>query len=134
MEPPTPILFFDGQCGLCAKAVQWCLRHDRRRVLRFAPLQGTTYAAITHERKPLGMDSLVLVDEQGLHVRSSGALRMIRHLGGAAGVAASVGYWLVPRVVRDWVYRHIARRRMSWFGPARTCAVPDPRDRDRFLP
>src|SRR6188508_2010974 len=75
-----PILFFDGDCGLCTRAVQWCLTHDHKHTLRFAPLQGSTYAAVTNAGKPTELNTLVLLDEDGLHVRSSGALRMIGHL------------------------------------------------------
>ncbi|MBC7772889.1 MAG: DUF393 domain-containing protein [Pyrinomonadaceae bacterium] len=129
-----PILFFDGDCGLCARAVQWCLRHDHKRVLRFAPLQGPTYAAVTAAEKPMDLNTLVLLDSDGLHVRSSGALRMVRHLGGIRALGATVLLWVVPRVLRDWVYRGIARRRMSWFGPASQCLLPSSEDRGRFLP
>ena len=37
-----PVLFFDGVCGLCDRTVTWLFEHDRRHVLRFAPLQGET--------------------------------------------------------------------------------------------
>lgn len=134
MHDNAPILFFDGDCGLCTRAVQWCLRHDHKKVLRFAPLQGSTYAAVTSENKPVELNTLVLLDDLGLHVRSSGALRMIRHLGGVRAVLAALGYWLVPRVLRDWVYHFIAKRRLAWFGPASQCAIPTNEDRERFLP
>ncbi|MCC6889643.1 MAG: DUF393 domain-containing protein, partial [Hyphomicrobiales bacterium] len=65
-----PILFFDGECGLCARSVAWCLRQDRRRVLRFAPIQGRTYREIGDPGKPTDGSTMVLVDERGLHVRS----------------------------------------------------------------
>ena len=34
------ILFYDGHCGLCHSAVKFVLKHDRRALFRFAPLQG----------------------------------------------------------------------------------------------
>jgi len=134
VQDHTPILFYDGECGLCSRAVQWCLRHDHNRVLRFAPLQGTTYAALRFDDKPSQLDTLVFADADGLHVRSSGALRAMRLLGGPWGVLAVMCYWLVPRVLRDRVYRFIAARRLGWFGPADQCAMPGDDDRLRFLP
>ena len=35
-----PVLLYDGDCGFCAESVQLVLRHERRRRVRFAPLQG----------------------------------------------------------------------------------------------
>jgi predicted DCC family thiol-disulfide oxidoreductase YuxK len=35
-----PVLFFDGECGLCNRVVRLMLRLDRRGRLRYAPLQG----------------------------------------------------------------------------------------------
>ncbi len=132
MSPPGPILFFDGQCGLCARAVRWCLRHDRRGALRFAPLQGSTYAALDDPRKPTDMSTMVLADGRGLHARSDAALRMMHHIGGLWG-ALSAALRLIPRALRDRAYAYIARGRLRWFG-ADGCAYVREEDRPRFLP
>ena len=39
-----PIVFYDGDCGLCDRFVRWMLRRDRGHHYRFAPLQGETAA------------------------------------------------------------------------------------------
>ncbi len=130
---PRPILFYDGQCGLCARAVQWTLARDRRALIRFAPLQGRTYAELDHPGKPAAFDTLVLFDDRGLHTRSDGALRLIRHLGGGWGALASA-LMLIPRPIRDAAYRVIARRRLAWFGDATSCRLPTTEERRRFLP
>ena len=127
-----PILFFDGECGLCARSVRWCLRHDRRRVMRFAPLQGETYAAISTPGKPTDMQSMVLSDADGLHVRSDAVLRLLHHIGGPWAVLGILGK-LLPRRVRDAIYARIAARRMLWFGPADRCAFVNESERARFL-
>ncbi len=41
---------------------------------------------------------------------------------------------LIPRSVRDAVYRWIARNRYRWFGRTDACALPPPDLRERFLP
>ncbi|MFT5184857.1 MAG: putative DCC family thiol-disulfide oxidoreductase YuxK, partial [Flavobacteriales bacterium] len=38
--PNSKIIFFDGICGLCNKAVDFLLRHDSKQRLKFSPLQG----------------------------------------------------------------------------------------------
>jgi predicted DCC family thiol-disulfide oxidoreductase YuxK len=125
-------LFYDGACGLCARSVAWCLRHDRRGLLRYAPLQGATWAALPGARAHDTLDTVVLLDADGLHVRSDAVLRVLRLVGGIWSVAGVLGAW-VPRRLRDAAYRFVARRRLGWFGTADACRVPDARDRARFL-
>ncbi len=131
-----PILFYDGECGLCAKSVQWCLKHDHKHVLMFAPLQGTTYRDLQHniiQTQPTDLASAVYYEGSRLHIRSDAALRALRTLGGPWAALAALGL-LVPRVLRDPVYNFIAKRRIAWFGTADSCRVPAAEERSRFLP
>jgi predicted DCC family thiol-disulfide oxidoreductase YuxK len=41
---------------------------------------------------------------------------------------------LVPRVIRNSVYRVIARNRYRWFGKRDTCRILSAEERERFLP
>jgi predicted DCC family thiol-disulfide oxidoreductase YuxK len=131
-ERVAPVLFYDGTCGLCARSVQWSLRHDARGVLRFAPLQGPTYAALPAADKPREVETMVLRDGDGLHLRSDAVLRLLRHIGGFWSVLAIVGR-ACPRPVRDALYRFVAAHRIAWFGTADSCALPAPAERERFL-
>ncbi|MBZ5680744.1 MAG: DCC1-like thiol-disulfide oxidoreductase family protein [Acidobacteriia bacterium] len=40
---------------------------------------------------------------------------------------------ILPRPLRDWGYRLVARNRYRLFGRFETCMLPGPKDRDRFL-
>lgn len=127
-----PILFYDGDCGLCARGVQWILRHERREALRFAPLQGETYRSLAIADKPTDMSTMVLLEGGRLFTRSESWVRALRLVGGVwAAVGALLG--VLPRGPRDWVYGRIARRRHAWFGRADACAAPSPSQRARFL-
>jgi predicted DCC family thiol-disulfide oxidoreductase YuxK len=137
-DPDTPVLLYDGDCGLCAGSVQFLLRHEpphRRAALRFAPLQGA-FAAQVRARHPelAGVDSLVWVDQRHhaapVRVRSDAALQALTHLGGGWAVLAALGR-VVPRPVRDTVYNAIARRRLSLAAPR--CLLPTAEERARFL-
>ena len=128
-----PIVFFDGVCGLCNKAVDFLVRRDRRRTLRYAPLQGETARRLL---PALGNDrarwSMLLLDADGLHDQSEAALRVARRLGGFLTVLS----WarIVPRFLRDPVYRFVARNRYRWFGEKESCRIPSPTERALFLP
>jgi predicted DCC family thiol-disulfide oxidoreductase YuxK len=133
VEDARPILFYDGACGLCSRSVRWALRHDRRGVVMFAPLQGTTYAAMQIPGKPVGLQTAVWHEGGRLFVRSDAGLRLMRSLGGLRGTLAGV-LMVIPRGLRDWVYDRIAARRMAWFGGADLCQLPEPGQAGRFLP
>lgn len=128
--PRPPVLFFDGDCGLCHRSVAWFQRHDRRATLRYAPLQGPTYAGLA-EQGPIDLSTMVMLDDRGLWTESNAVLAGLRAVGGPWGMLAAVGS-AIPRFLRDAVYRFVARRRMGWFGPADACALPG--DPARFLP
>jgi predicted DCC family thiol-disulfide oxidoreductase YuxK len=128
-----PVLFFDGECGLCNRSVRWLFRRDRRRVLKFAPLQGEV-AARTIDALPSDIRewSIVLWDEEGIHYESDAALRAVAAVGGLWRLAS--GLLLVPRVIRNGVYRFVARNRIRWFGRVASCELLSPEDRARLLP
>ena len=132
--PTTPpVLFFDGECGLCNRSVRWLFRRDRRRALKFAPLQGDVAARALG---PLPNDihewSIILWDEDGVHYESDAALRAVAAMGGPWRLAS--GLLLVPRVIRNKAYRFVARNRIRWFGRVASCALLSAEDRARLLP
>jgi predicted DCC family thiol-disulfide oxidoreductase YuxK len=131
-----PIVLFDGVCNLCNASVRWIIARDRAAQFRFASLQSRAArealaAAGGGGGEGQQPDSVVLIDGDGVHVRSDAALRIARRLGPPYSLLA-VGRF-VPRFVRDLGYRVIARYRYRWFGRSETCAVPDPELASRFL-
>lgn len=127
------IIYFDGVCGLCDRFVQFVIRHDRAGRYRFAPLQGST----ARERVPSTLDpeaSQTVIFEAGgrFRLRSDAALAILVGLGGAWRLAGLLR--VVPRPLRDAGYDLVARHRSRWFGRRAECRVPQPAERDRFLP
>jgi len=131
--PEHPIVFYDGNCGLCDRSVQWILSRDRRSRLRFAPLQGPTYAALDRPEKPTDLGTIVFVDARGLHERSEAVLRILGYLGQPWPALGAIGR-IVPRPIRDAVYRFIAARRLKWFGGPEACKMPTAKERSQLLP
>ena len=134
MEPSAhPILLFDGVCNLCSGAVQFIIRRDHAGHFRFASLQS-----------PLGeellarfgidrgvTDSVILVEGDRCYQESDAALRVARGMKGAWKALAVLR--VIPRPLRDAVYRLIARNRYRWFGKQESCWLPTPELRGRFL-
>lgn len=136
--PASPVLLYDGTCGFCAESVQLVLRHDRRRTLRFAALQGA-YGTALRDRHPEleGVDSMVWVEPDGagkadrVLVRSDAALRVARYLGGWWNLVLIAR--ILPRPVRDAFYNLIARHRHRLLETDPSCLLPEPEVRERFL-
>lgn len=128
-----PIVFFDGQCGLCNRTVDWILRNDTQHQFLFAPLQGTTAGGLF---KGMAEDELYrsfwLKDEKGLHRKSTAIFRVCRRLNGFAKILA-LGM-LIPRPIRDWGYGLVAKNRYKIWGRTESCRIPTPAERAYFLP
>lgn len=133
MANTRPILFYDGECGLCDKTVQWMLKRDPHHTMDYAPLQGSTYAAISLPDKPTGLGTVVFFDRDALLVRSNAVLGALRCLGGVWRPLAAIAS-ILPLSIRDRAYNFIARRRLRWFGGKDSCKIPSIADRSRFLP
>jgi len=131
------VLLYDGSCGLCSRTVQFILRHDKKKFLLFAALEGQFGSDFLRERPELDdLDSMVWIETEEnrvpvrYDVRSAAALRVVRYLGGFWRLAL-VG-WLVPRVARDWIYDRVAsHRHLVPGGP--DCLTPDSETRTRFI-
>ena len=135
-----PVVFYDGVCGLCNRTVQFILKRDRRKVFRFAPLQGPLANRILRARgiDPSGLDTIYMAvnydqsSKEQLLARSDAVVFVLREIGGIWRVGAAV-LGVLPRSVRDWGYGLIARNRYRIFGRHETCPMPSESVRARFL-
>ena len=124
------MLLFDGSCALCSASVRFILERERAPVLRFAPLAGTTAAAVRQAHPAIaGIDSLILVEGAEVRVRSAAALRLAGYLRRPWPLLRMA--WIIPRPLRDAVYDRIARHRHRVAGAGRV--VPPAEAAARFL-
>ena len=158
--PPTvppasePVLLYDGACGVCARSIQFILRHDNRdRSLRFASLQSDFGQRILAAAPELeDVDSVIWVDADPgsrpeppprlgpgaplpplqTRIRSDAALTAAAYLGGGWRWMARAGR-LFPRRLRDAAYDLVARNRHRLAGRSDRCLLPTPEQRRRFL-
>ncbi len=130
-EPP--LIVFDGICALCSAGAEFVLRRDRRRLFRFTTAQSEAGRACYHR---FGLDPdamttmIVVVDGQAL-VESDAILAILARLGWPWRAASAAR--IVPRAIRDPVYRWIARNRYRWVKPRTVCWRPDADMADRVI-
>jgi predicted DCC family thiol-disulfide oxidoreductase YuxK len=135
-EDVLPVVLFDGVCNLCNAAVLWLIERDGKGRLRYASLESEAAYRLLAEhlsREQIRAlpDAMILVDEAGVHTRSTAALRSASVLGWPWKAASA--FLAVPPVLRDAVYRFVARNRYRWFGTRDTCMIPTPEVATRFL-
>ena len=132
---PT-IILFDGVCNLCSRSVRFIITRDPNARFRFAPLQSDAARRICTERgipmpSAAEPDSIIVLADGRAIERSDAALAItarLRFPWPMLGV-----FRMIPRAVRDWLYRLVARNRYRWFGKADACMVPTPELRARFI-
>lgn len=127
------IIVFDAHCLLCSRSVQFLLKHDHRRRLRFATVQSATGRELL-ERAGIDVvdpESFVLIGAQRTWTESAAVLRVAHALGWPWRLAWLA--WLAPAPLRNALYRWIARHRYRWFGRRDTCFLPDEADAARFI-
>lgn len=130
------IVLIDGVCHFCHASARFILRRDRKHIFYFASLQSSIgqqllekYATSKDIVGDLG--SVVLIDEGKVYTESDAVLRICRKLSGLWPLC--YGGIIIPRFIRNGLYRQFAKKRYDWFGQADSCIIPKPEDRARFL-
>src|SRR6266404_4297952 len=130
---PRATLYYDGECGLCDRFVQFVLRHDPRGHFQFATLQSEGGRQVL-SRVGLPENDLrtvVLVEDGNPCVRSTATLRVCRRLAGLWPLLYA--FIVVPKRWRDGAYALIAQKRKLWFKAPSACPVMPPEWRRRFI-
>ncbi|UOG73702.1 thiol-disulfide oxidoreductase DCC family protein [Hymenobacter tibetensis] len=128
------VILFDGVCNLCNGFVQFVIKRDPASYFQFTSLQSEAGRKLlaAHGLPPvLEPETVMLVEHGQVYTHSTAALRIVRRLQ-APWAWAYVGM-AVPRPLRDWVYRFVARHRYQWFGHQDACMLPTPALKQRFL-
>lgn len=133
-EHPSHLVLFDGVCNLCNGAVRFIIRHDRKGKFKFASLQSTVGRKILEQigGRPGGdLYSIVLIRDGKAFDRSTAALEIARDLSPPWHLLYS--FRVVPKFLRDAVYKLVAVNRYRIFGKKDACMIPTPELRARFV-
>lgn len=125
------IVYFDGLCNLCNGFVDFLIRRDHRRLLKYAPIQGTTAAANLPASLRDDLATMALQDEGRLMTESTAAIHTIAYLGGVYSLMKL--FLIVPEFIRNAVYRGVANHRYLIAGRRETCRLPSAEERAQFL-
>ena len=126
-DQSSGVVLFDGVCNLCNSSVSFAIeRLPASANIRFGAIQSAAGQAIirTLASDSQALASVVYVEGGKVWLESSAVLKIAGKLRLPWRLASLLQ--VVPRFVRDPVYRWIARNRYSWFGKQDTCRVPTP--------
>lgn len=133
MTEDKAIVLFDGVCNLCDRSVQFILKRDKKGYFQFASLQSEVGQELLkkYDLPTEDFGSFVLIEKGKAYQKSTGALRVCRHLGAAWPLL--YGFIIIPPFLRHGVYSLLARNRYRWFGKKEACMLPQPEWKERFL-
>lgn len=126
------IILFDGDCNFCDKSVQFIINRDPKGYYKLASLQSNAGKKIKQKMNiPEDLDSMIYIHNNRYYDRSSAILRICKNLKGVV----KWGYILliIPKPIRDFFYKIIAKNRYKWFGKKTSCMIPTPEMKKRFL-
>ncbi len=127
------IIFFDGYCILCNGFIDFLLKVDKRSYLRFSPIHGETAKKILPLNRLQDIESVIFIDEQNrIFSKSVAVITILKTLGGFWKL--SILFFIIPRVIRDFIYDWIAQNRYSWFGKRDRCRLASEEEKEKILP
>ena len=117
------IIFFDDDCLLCNRTVLFLLKKDRKKVLQFAPIGGSTFTSLNLESISSNKNSVIYLKNGQTSLRSTAMLNILYELPFPWKLA--IIFSIVPRSIRDFFYRYVANNRHRFFGKNNMCITND---------
>jgi predicted DCC family thiol-disulfide oxidoreductase YuxK len=131
VKESSPILFFDGLCGLCSHFVDFVFAEDTAGVFKVAAIQGQTAQKKLSKDLRTDLTTVIVLDSEQLYLRSEAVLNLLYDIG---------GFWrlffifrVLPRPLCDLFYILVARFRYLIFGKKESCRLPTATEKSRFL-
>ncbi|WP_237062889.1 thiol-disulfide oxidoreductase DCC family protein [Loktanella sp. M215] len=129
----SPLAVMDAECAICSWGARMIHRLDRSQTVRICPIQTPLGAALLRHYglEPTDPSSWLFIDEGIAHQDFEAVIYAARRFGGWGRMASVL--LLLPRPVRDWLYKRLARNRYALFGRGDMCALSDPDFQKRLL-
>ncbi len=127
------IILFDGMCNLCNWFVRFIIGHDKKDIFRFGMLQSEKGRELLKGIPSEGFDltTTLLLNIDRVDNKSDAVLKILRTLGGVWSLFYL--FVIMPRSIRDGVYRFISRYRYHIFGKRQSCLAVTPEELKKFI-
>lgn len=118
---------------LCNWFVQLILKYENGNELKFVANNSQIAKKILREFNLIGIEqnTVILIKNNLLYKESDAAIEVLSQL--RFPLNTLTVFRFVPKVIRDTIYRIIARNRNRLFGQSNSCVVLDSENRTRFI-
>ncbi|HUQ88649.1 MAG TPA: DCC1-like thiol-disulfide oxidoreductase family protein [Vicinamibacterales bacterium] len=126
------IILFDGTCAFCERSVRFIATRDRG-YFKFGASQNAEGQALLAKYGTTreATRSLILIEGDQIYLRSDAVLRIGARMNAPWKFAAV--FLVVPRPLRDLLYRFVAAIRYRIAGESNACEIPPPEIRTRLI-
>jgi len=125
------IVYYDGDCGYCNRAVMWLIHHKISTRFQFAQLESSYGDHLIDVRPDLQkIDSIIVVDGDKVLIKSSAIIHLLHQIKGYQLLGWALKW--IPRCVRDVGYDVFAKIRHKVI-LKNECKIPTLEERKYFL-
>jgi predicted DCC family thiol-disulfide oxidoreductase YuxK len=126
------IIVFDGVCNFCNRIIQIIIRHDPSAQIHFAAQQSEAGEKLLSDYKiSTSASSVIFIKDRLVYEKSDAVIEIAKLL---IGWPSLFKYTIiVPRFLRNGIYKLIAANRYAIFGKQDQCMVPKEEEKGRFL-
>jgi predicted DCC family thiol-disulfide oxidoreductase YuxK len=111
--------------------VDFILKRDKHKQFRFVSLQSETGLYIIKKFKIAPeTNSVILIQNHLVFIESDAAIKIAQQL--TLFWKLLVVFKIIPKKVRDKLYRWVAKNRYKWFGKKQSCRIPKPEEKIFF--
>ena len=116
------VIYFDGDCLLCNKAVQFISKVAKSKEIFFAPIGGENYQLLIQKHPELiQTDSIIVEENNQVNTKSSAVLLITKKLKWPYKILLIVS--ILPNSLLDKGYDFIARNRNQKTSNRETCKL-----------
>jgi predicted DCC family thiol-disulfide oxidoreductase YuxK len=127
------IILFDGICNFCNYWVDFIIKRDKDKTLKFATLQSDAGKKIANQFSIVNknIDSIIFIKGGNYFARSDAVLEIAKELKSVWKILYLLK--VIPRHLRNFIYDLIAKYRYAIFGKRNSCRVPTSEEISRFI-
>lgn len=132
-DDAAPVAVMDAECAICSWGARMIHRLDRSGTVRICPIQSPLGTALLRHYGLVAEDpsTWLFIDGGVAHVDFDAVIHAGGRFGGWGRLTSVLR--ILPKPLRDWLYRRLARNRYSLFGRGDMCGLPDPAFRRRLI-
>ncbi len=133
MHPSQKIVLIDGVCNLCVAVVHFILKNEKTQDIKFASIQDQIGAELMqiHGLTKNDLSSIVFIKNNQAYQFSNAVLEISQDLKAPWYLISYFKF--LPKPIRDFFYRLVAKNRYQIFGRKDSCFMPTPELQERFI-